>query len=417
MLCLFFLVFCVVTLTFQQIQFRNFDLKINQQQKEYIQAQKRLDRKLTLLRGEIQENRYIFRANVSKNLFRRSSRNSGIDRVTSSKHISRGQKSGALVYAFQFKDFSDKEILRVGLCPESLSGSSKKRVLKKTSVTLIPSQQSFWAKAKSTPEFWIDTHDPKTEDVYISGNLHKTGVWDKFIFHMFEDILKGAPQLNDKVQLVVDVGANIGYFSLVAASKGFQVISFEPTHYNIEHFVNSIKRNRLERKITIYNNAVSNGHNWVVFKATSKQNAGNFQGHISDEAKRKKPLGTLGKDYAASVTMDDILNEDVLLMKIDVENHEAFVLDGAKHLFCNNIVQHVILEFGEIKYATEGMCSPTKLLDWMNKLGYIVSDVIPGASPLDIKNYKSFPPNLHFRLSDASQSPMQRLGYCPSLSI
>merc|ERR1711871_1185792 len=114
--------------------------------------------------------------------------------------------------------------------------------------------------------------------------------------------------------------------------------------------------------------------------------------------------------------MDDILNEDVLLMKIDVENHEGFVLDGAKRLFCNNIVQHVILEFQEIKYTTEGMCSPTKLLDWMKKLGYIVSDVIPGTSLLDIKNYKSFPPNLLFKLSDASQSPMHRLGYCPSLS-
>ena len=116
MLCLFFLVFCVVTLTFQQIQFGNFDLKINQQQKEYIQAQKRLDRKLALLRGEIQENGYMFRANVSKNLFRRSSGNSGIDRVTSSKHKLRGQKSSALVYAFQFKDFSDKDILHVPSC-------------------------------------------------------------------------------------------------------------------------------------------------------------------------------------------------------------------------------------------------------------------------------------------------------------
>ena len=316
---------------------------------------------------------------------------------------------------FQFGDPTDVNVSRVGICPTELSGSSKSRTLQNVAVEVEPTKGSFWAKAKSSPPFWIDTHDPETEDIYISAGLHNAGVWDNYIFRMFEEILKTVPHDNINPPLVVDIGANIGYFSLVAASKGFRVISFEPTHYNIEHFINSIKRNNLEDRVVIYNNAVSNGHSWIEFKATSKQNAGNFQGHIRDD-KERKPAGAIGKDYAAAITLDDVIAEDVLLMKIDVENHEAFVLDGAQELFCKHIVKHVILEFVEIKLKTTGMCSPEKLLDWMKRLGYVVSDVIPGAPLLDTKKFKSFPPNLHFRLSDPLQSPLKNLGHCPKLN-
>ena len=77
-----------------------------------------------------------------------------------------------------------------------------------------------------------------------------------------------------------------------------------------------------------------------------------------------------------------VVHEDVVLMKIDVEGFEARVLDGARGLLCHNVVQRIELEFTTVK-RNDG-CSPHKLLCWLQALGHEASPLesSPDASPL-----------------------------------
>ena len=83
-------------------------------------------------------------------------------------------------------------------------------------------------------------------------------------------MLQRVPREKRAAQLVVDVGANIGFFSLTAASYGVRTISFEPMRFNLDRFVSSIERNRgFGGRMEVYNMAVSNSNQMVFLKPTS----------------------------------------------------------------------------------------------------------------------------------------------------
>ena len=67
-------------------------------------------------------------------------------------------------------------------------------------------------------------------DVYISHDLQETGVWEPLVTRDFLDVLARDPSAG-----VIDVGANIGFYSMLAASGGRDVVAVEP-------YRNSVRR-------------------------------------------------------------------------------------------------------------------------------------------------------------------------------
>ena len=277
----------------------------------------------------------------------------------------------------------------------------------------------FWTKAKD--EFGkrtvhINVHDPVTEDQYISKSILDNGVWDEYILKIFQHVLLPVPKAERRSKLVVDVGANIAYFSLTAASYGFRTVSFEPMRFNLARILSSIERNQgFSERMVVYNMAVSNSVGALSLKATAKTNAGNFavqgtEGNKQSTSDSNK--GSYGSDYVNSASLDEIIDEDILLMKIDVETFEPFVLDGARNLLCQNIVQHIIIEFDKNQRSAHGgACPPGEMMGWMDRLGYDVRDVIVGTPKINIRplNVAKMPPNVWFSLRDISMSPAKRM--------
>ena len=58
---------------------------------------------------------------------------------------------------------------------------------------------------------------------YISEFIRKYGYWEKIETEILYEIFKA-----NKNILFIDIGSNLGYFSLLAASLGINTISFEP---------------------------------------------------------------------------------------------------------------------------------------------------------------------------------------------
>ena len=62
----------------------------------------------------------------------------------------------------------------------------------------------------------------------MSGTIRRVGIWEPHIVKDFQNILYSDPDLG-----FIDIGANIGLYSLVALAMGHTVLAVEPFKVNI----------------------------------------------------------------------------------------------------------------------------------------------------------------------------------------
>ena len=122
--------------------------------------------------------------------------------------------------------------------------------------------------------------------------------------------------------MVVDLGAHVGLFSVYAASRGAMVMAYEPDPDNLEVFRVNVASNGLVRRISIVPCAVwkEDGTKEMYFP----RNKGNNSFF---------PFGTTGrKVQVPCVSLTKILDAipgEISVLKVDIEGAEYDVLDGA----------------------------------------------------------------------------------------
>jgi FkbM family methyltransferase len=196
--------------------------------------------------------------------------------------------------------------------------------------------------------------------------------------------------------IVVDVGANLGYFSLAAASMGYQVVSFEPLGRNAKKLFMSTVINGKEKQMSLYMNAVGSvGGQSFRISATHSSNQGNGKLHSV-----YKYSSQYGVDYTDTVALSDVIHSNVLFMKIDVEGYEMMVLDGAQKLLDTRLVHNIVMEVSD-DTKTNARCDFVKMLKIMrDRYKYKITDVIIGAPELTFDNLHNWPPNIWLRLEN-----------------
>lgn len=154
----------------------------------------------------------------------------------------------------------------------------------------------------------------------ISMQLLLTGEYEPYETEIFKSYVK-------KGQCVIDIGANIGYYTLLAASlvgdKG-KVYAFEPHPQNHNLLVNNVTENHYNNVI-IYQNAVTNENKHI------QLNIGIDQGTHSIENTR----GTTGQSISIDgCTLDDLFQGKVKpdVIKMDIEGAETKALIGMRKM-------------------------------------------------------------------------------------
>lgn len=112
-------------------------------------------------------------------------------------------------------------------------------------------KESYTFQTVYDPTFWVALHRPAADPVRAS-MLHYKKYYEQFITAEFQDILKNAP-----LGRVIDVGMNIGWFTLLSRSLGHEVLLFEPNLMNILRTCESIALNNWTSGITILPYALS----------------------------------------------------------------------------------------------------------------------------------------------------------------
>jgi len=147
-------------------------------------------------------------------------------------------------------------------------------------------------------------------------------------YEEYESLLMLGNVNNDSV--VVDVGANIGYYTLLLAKICKKVYAFEPDKTSFLILKKNVEENKL-KNVVLINKAVSDKRGKVKFI----HNGENFGDHKIKTPQSFGQLPLTGEpETILCDSLDNILkNEDRIdLIKIDVQGHEPEAIAGAEKI-------------------------------------------------------------------------------------
>lgn len=210
--------------------------------------------------------------------------------------------------------------------------------------------------------------------------LNRIGVRGENIFWKTEtDAFKVSGDIisNEKNPIIVDIGCNIGAFSLPIAKKfpNAKVFAVDAHPIAGAGYVYNMWQNKLENIIFI-SAAIAPKSNDLIEIFSCSTNSGGHR--VTGYAGREDLYNNLLKRhiYVPSIRLDEIklFTDKITLLKVDVEGYEYQVLSSLGDLLNTNYVHAVIAEYGPEGMRAAGH-SGADLLALMDKVGYYCIDL------------------------------------------
>ncbi len=208
-----------------------------------------------------------------------------------------------------------------------------------------------------------------SNDIGVTQGFLVRGGYENLEAELFEKALK-------KGMTVLDLGANIGLYSLIAASKigkTGRVYAFEPEPGNYSLLNENIKYNNYENIILPFNNAVSNkdGETLKLFLDKDNLSCPSFSVENIPDYSRTKSVNvktvTLDKFLKSTILKDGRKSVDII--KIDVQGAEDLTFSGAQNLLKNAKELTIFMEYWPFGIRNlKG--NPEKMLEMFDKLGF-----------------------------------------------
>lgn len=151
--------------------------------------------------------------------------------------------------------------------------------------------------------------------------------------------------------LLADVGANVGVWTVLAAARGARVEAFEPVASAHARLVENVALNPFADQVRVHEAAVGETEGSLLM--TTALDAGNHVVNESDETDGAGPLVRV-----PVVTLDDALGEaeDLRLIKLDVEGWEVHVVRGAARTLARpGLLALVVETFRPVSYDTPNL--------------------------------------------------------------
>ncbi len=190
-------------------------------------------------------------------------------------------------------------------------------------------------------------------------------IWLRHVYEM--DVEKAIRNILGKGDVFIDIGANVGYFSVIASriiGKSGKVYAFEAIPKICGLLSESIAINDI-KNIMLFNNAVYSEKNKVLFHCMKNS----AFSHISGDNTSDNAIET------DSITLDSMLHKlgKVDVMKIDVEGAEMNVLLGGEKLI-DRYKPRIVMEVQDWSLQRFNYNSKD-IISFLGKLGYKVYDL------------------------------------------
>jgi FkbM family methyltransferase len=169
-------------------------------------------------------------------------------------------------------------------------------------------------QAKSPVRFWTMPYDTICKTITLN-NFYEV------------ELLKGMCEIvKNKDGIVLDIGANIGNHSLYFAKKFNTVISFEPVPSNCWIVQANAYLNKINN-LTLIQKGLSNKNIKMAVDNSNRENTNNGVSEINKNSENQIVIDVaIGDEEIERLN----LNKKIEMIKIDVEGHEPFVVEGLK---------------------------------------------------------------------------------------
>lgn len=202
-------------------------------------------------------------------------------------------------------------------------------------------------------------------DRVMSKSLLYTGVYEPHVTKVLLDLIR--PDSS-----VLDIGANLGYFTVLAARHAprGRVQSFEPDPGNFRMLTVNIALNGLQERVKAHNLAVGDADSTLLL---ANLDAGNAGGRLT--VPENATLERLfGKDFphreVKAVRLDGFLGDTAVdLIKIDIEGFEPKAFAGMQRLLARHRPR-ILAEFAPANLKNIGGMEGRDLLASLLKYGY-----------------------------------------------
>lgn len=227
-----------------------------------------------------------------------------------------------------------------------------------TNVEQVPGyEKSYVTRTRTPAPFYWATHSPLLDQTRAS-SFEKGFYYESELTARIIEAFKGDSDNNDSQGIFLDVGGNIGWFSLVAAAHGAsKVYTFEPNPTNLLRICESIVLNGFEDIIQLIPKGASNVDETRKFYQGIESNPGSFTfDHSISKRWNNRTAVELGEMvlvqldsfaekrgwFAKSSNNSPAVN--IAFFKLDVEGFEPMIMKGTTKLFNSGIVRQFAME-------------------------------------------------------------------------
>lgn len=195
-----------------------------------------------------------------------------------------------------------------------------------------------FVKTSTRPSFAINIHNPQI-DKFVSGTIYYDGCWEK---NHVKAVLHALSQYPNAY--LMDLGANIGIFTLAAAANQRTTFSFEPNVRNYERICKSVQQNSFHKYVNLFNIAVTSKVQ-PLHQVFSETNMGGSEVNpITKENNNVLPKNNADIVQGLPIDSLNLPTHHPYVMKIDIEGHELDALMGATNFLNAVDIVFVMME-------------------------------------------------------------------------
>ncbi len=239
-------------------------------------------------------------------------------------------------------------------------------------------------------------------DIYVSRRLRKRGTWERRYVEKMQTWLR-----QDTNSGLIDLGANLGVYTLTAAAIGHQVLAVEPNIHNIVRLHRAAQQGQLETRITLLQNAISNVRGVAKIRYST-----NNQGDTQIRMMSGQQNGTASKNvevYTKTIIMNDLTEYcrfSKAIMKIDIQGFEHKAFQHAEELFKKVQIFKVLMEWEIMAPLASLNTSQNErkmvqgMIDFLTSHGYVPRDW--NGQNLNLNTWKEWPKYVVWHLHETS---------------
>ena len=186
----------------------------------------------------------------------------------------------------------------------------------------------------------ICIHDPEG-DRYVSWSLETYGYWEFEQVKLVMDHLKALPGM-----ILMDIGCNVGVYTVAAAHIGARVISIDANKENHRVLAHSVEIGKFDQQVTQVWNAMSDIHGIINMTIVPVNVGGSYV--VGPEKKTMPKFDGQYNQQAYTITFEDLIPLVVgvpVFIKMDIEGNELKAFRGGNLFFEQVDVRYILMEW------------------------------------------------------------------------